>query len=77
MYSCISKPIEPDCLFDCLPNSLRPNSTQGDAEQSKSAENFTYKPLDLVPPRVLPLLHNLVIQMIQAVYQQQVLSIYR
>ncbi|XP_057526138.1 exocyst complex component EXO70A1-like [Amaranthus tricolor] len=72
-----SKPIEPDCLFDCLPNSLRPNSTQGDAEQSKSAENFTYKPLDLVPPRVLPLLHNLVIQMIQAGYQQQVLSIYR
>ncbi|KMT06653.1 hypothetical protein BVRB_7g158180 [Beta vulgaris subsp. vulgaris] len=78
-----SKPVEPDCLFDCLPNSLRPNSTtasQGDAasaENDKSTENAAYKTLDLVPPRVLPLLNNLASQMIQAGYQQQILSTYR
>lgn len=84
MYPCFSKPIEADCLFDCLPNSLRPNSTsgnQGDAasagQSNKSAENAGYKTLDIVPPRVLPLLHELANQMIQAGYQQQILSIYR
>uniref|UniRef100_A0A803M4L4 Exocyst subunit Exo70 family protein n=1 Tax=Chenopodium quinoa TaxID=63459 RepID=A0A803M4L4_CHEQI len=73
-----SKPVEPDCLFDCLPNTLRPNSTSASGEQTnKSTENAGYKSLDLIPPRVLPLLHELANQMIQAGYQQQILSIYR
>ncbi|KAL9227742.1 hypothetical protein vseg_003394 [Gypsophila vaccaria] len=81
-----SKPVEPDRLFDCLPNSLRPNSTsnQGDGasnasadKNGKSEENTTYKPLNLLPPRVLPLLNDLANQMIEAGYQQQVLSIFR
>ncbi|XP_021756169.1 exocyst complex component EXO70A1-like [Chenopodium quinoa] len=73
-----SKPVEPDCLFDCLPSSLRPNSTSASGEQSnKSTGNAGYKSLDLIPPRVLPLLRELANQMIQAGYQQQILSIYR
>ncbi|KAK9723614.1 hypothetical protein RND81_05G012400 [Saponaria officinalis] len=78
-----SKPIEPDRLFDCLPNSLRPNSTsnQGDAASNASGDqndkSAEYKPLHLLPPRVLPLLNDLANQMIQAGYQQQVLSIFR
>ncbi|KAJ8424612.1 hypothetical protein Cgig2_000535 [Carnegiea gigantea] len=81
-----SKPVEPDRLFDCLPNSLRPNApsaNQGDAannsseQNNKSAESTAYKRLTLMPARVIPLLHELAHQMIQAGYQQQVLSTYR
>ncbi|GAB4856290.1 hypothetical protein Ancab_014218 [Ancistrocladus abbreviatus] len=83
-----SKPVEPDRLFECLPNSLRPSSgNQGDAggksstnsneQNNKNAENAVYTPLTLIPPRVLPLLHDLAYQMVQSGYQQQVLKIYR
>lgn len=87
-----SKPVEPDRLFDCLPNSLRPSSGspghQGDSsgkspsnhhsEQHKSnLENAVYTPPALIPPRILPLLHDLAQQMFQAGHQQQLLKIYR
>nr|ATP84483.1 Exo70A1 [Corylus heterophylla x Corylus avellana] len=87
-----SKPVEPDRLFDCLPNSLRPSSGspghQGDAsgkspsnhhsEQHKSnLENAVYTPPALIPPRILPLLHDLAQQMVQAGHHQQLLKIYR
>ncbi|KAE8037986.1 hypothetical protein FH972_010534 [Carpinus fangiana] len=87
-----SKPVEPDRLFDCLPNSLRPSSGspghQGDAsgksptnhhsEQHRSnLENAVYTPPALIPPRILPLLHDLAQQMVQAGHQQQLLKIYR
>ncbi|XVF55845.1 hypothetical protein PTKIN_Ptkin06aG0069500 [Pterospermum kingtungense] len=82
-----SKPVEPDCLFDGLPNSLRPSTAspakQGDpgsknhSENQKSLEKAVYTPPTLIPPRVLPLLHDLAQQMVQAGHQQQLFRIYR
>ncbi|MCL7038032.1 hypothetical protein MKW94_027460 [Papaver nudicaule] len=81
-----SKPVEPDRLFDCLPTSARhpPQSPgQHDDQGSKtnpsdpSLENAVYTPPALIPPRILPLLHDLAQQMVQAGYQQQLLKIYR
>ncbi|XP_043697541.1 exocyst complex component EXO70A1-like [Telopea speciosissima] len=85
-----SKPVEPDRLFDCLPNSLRPSSgspgNQVDSSgknpsthnhPTKSLETAIYKPPTLIPPRILPLLHDLAQQMVQAGHQQQLLKISR
>ncbi|KAK9290434.1 hypothetical protein L1049_008604 [Liquidambar formosana] len=88
-----SKPVEPDRLFDCLPNSLRPSSgspgKQGDASgknpsstdhsghHNKGLETAIYTTPTLIPPRVLPLLHDLAQQMVQAGHQQQLLRTYR
>lgn len=87
-----SKPVEPDRLFDGLPNSLRPSSEspghQGDSNgknpsnshsehQKSNLENAVYTPPTLIPPRILPLLHDLAQQMVQAGHQQQLLIIYR
>ncbi|XP_040991545.1 exocyst complex component EXO70A1-like [Juglans microcarpa x Juglans regia] len=87
-----SKPVEPDRLFDGLPNSLRPSSEspghQGDSNgknpsnnhsehQKSNLENAVYTPPTLIPPRILPLLHDLAQQMVQAGHQQQLLLIYR
>ncbi|XP_021892476.1 exocyst complex component EXO70A1 isoform X2 [Carica papaya] len=83
-----SKPVEPDRLFDCLPNSLRPSSEppghQGDPvskphseHHHKRLENAVFTLPTLIPPRVLPLLHDLAQQMVQAGHQQQLFRIYR
>lgn len=87
-----SKPVEPDRLFDCLPNSLRPspespghhgdsggrNPSNNHSEHQKSiSENAVYTPPALIPPRILPLLHDLAQQMVQAGHDQQLLKIYR
>ncbi|XP_019076942.1 exocyst complex component EXO70A1 isoform X2 [Vitis vinifera] len=87
-----SKPVEPDRLFDCLPHSLRPSSGspghQGEAtgknpsstnhsEHNKSLETAVYTAPTLIPPRILPLLHDLAQQMSQAGHQQQLYKIYR
>ncbi|KAA0025218.1 exocyst complex component EXO70A1 isoform X1 [Cucumis melo var. makuwa] len=82
-----SKPVEPDRLFDCLPNNLRPSSASshhGDSgsknnsdNHNKSLEAAVFIPPTLIPPRVLPLLHDLAQQMIQAGHQQQLFRIYR
>ncbi|XXG65111.1 hypothetical protein AAC387_Pa05g2898 [Persea americana] len=88
-----SKPVEPDRLFECLPNNMRPStgspghqgdsggrnpsSTNNSEHQGRSLENAEYKPPTLIPPRIMPLLHNLAQQMIQAGHQQQCLKIYR
>lgn len=81
-----SKPVEPDRLFDCLPNSLRPSASgqQSDVggrnhsgSQKQSTETGTYTLPTLIPPRVLPLLHDLAQQMVQAGHQQQLFRIYR
>lgn len=88
-----SKPVEPERLFDCLPNSLRPSSgspgNQGDSNgknpssnnhhehHNNNLESAVYTPPTLIPPRVLPLLHDLAQQMFQAGHQQQLLIIYR
>ncbi|GAB4855188.1 hypothetical protein Ancab_023814 [Ancistrocladus abbreviatus] len=90
LLSSYSKPVEPDRLFECLPNSVRPSSgspgdqvdsngkNQSDYEQQRrSSENAVYTPPTLIPPRILPLLHNLAKQMFQAWHHQQLLNIYR
>ncbi|CAA7402916.1 unnamed protein product [Spirodela intermedia] len=93
LLSNYSKPLESENLFDCLPNSLRPSygpqGNQGDPSlkasysannsehQNKSLEILTYKPLTLISPRILPLLHELAQQMVQAGYRQQCFKIYR
>ncbi|KAL5545727.1 hypothetical protein UlMin_005414 [Ulmus minor] len=83
-----SKPVEPDRLFDCLPNSLRPSSASSGRKSDSSSkshsehhnkqlETHVYSPLHLVPPRVLPLLHDLAQQMVVAGSPQQLLRTYR
>ncbi|KAL8130004.1 hypothetical protein V2J09_019159 [Rumex salicifolius] len=80
-----SKPVEPDRLFEGLPNSLRPSSEdQTDSGfknhhdlENRTSENAVYTPPTLIPPRILPLLHNLATQMFQAWHHQQLLKIYR
>jgi len=76
--------VEPDHLFDCLPNSLRPSESDGkhpqaaaQSDNQKNLETAVYKPPTLIPPRILPLLHDLAQQMVQAGNQQQCLKIYR
>ncbi|VVB13074.1 unnamed protein product [Arabis nemorensis] len=78
-----SKAVEPDRLFDGLPNSLRPSS-DGDGgkmphggHHNDDAETAAYTLPILIPSRVLPLLHDLAQQMVQAGHQQQLLQIYR
>ncbi|KAK4373519.1 hypothetical protein RND71_008903 [Anisodus tanguticus] len=82
-----SQPIEPDRLFECLPNSMRPSSSPGHQDSSgknrhsnaeqNGAENAVYTPPTLIPPRILPLLHDLAQHMVQAGHQQQFVKIYR
>ncbi|XP_054782248.1 exocyst complex component EXO70A1-like [Prosopis cineraria] len=93
LLSSYSKPVEPERLFDCLPNSMRPSSGspghEGDSSsknpssnnpsdpQNNNTEAVVYTPPALIPPRILPLLHDLALQMVQAGNQQQLLKIYR
>ncbi|PSR98083.1 Exocyst complex component EXO70A1 like [Actinidia chinensis var. chinensis] len=94
LLSSYSKPVEPERLFECLPNSLRPSSessgNQGDStgrnpssnshsehHHNNNLENADFTPPTLIPLRILPLLHNLAQQMVQAGHQQQLLKIYR
>ncbi|KAJ1384781.1 Exocyst complex component Exo70 [Sesbania bispinosa] len=79
-----SKPVEPDRLFDCLPNSLRPSASGQQSEgggknhsEKKKMETVTFTLPTLIPPRVIPLLHDLAHQMVQAGHQQQLFRIYR
>ncbi|KAJ4826835.1 hypothetical protein Tsubulata_023655 [Turnera subulata] len=85
-----SKPVEPDRLFECLPESMRPSSespgNHGDKHHAShnhsenhnnASETSGYKHLTLIPPRILPLLHDLAQQMVEAGHQQQLLRVYR
>ncbi|KAG5129496.1 hypothetical protein JHK84_035893 [Glycine max] len=79
-----SKPVEPDRLFECLPNSLRPSNSGKQSEgggknhsEKQSSETVTFALPILIPPRVIPLLHDLAQQMVQAGHQQQLFRIYR
>ncbi|KAF7804231.1 exocyst complex component EXO70A1 [Senna tora] len=76
-----SKPVEPDRLFDCLPKTLRPTADGGGKNHSENQKNAletpTFTPPTLIPPRVLPLLHDLAQQMVQAGHQQQLFRIYK
>lgn len=89
--SCVfSKAVEPERLFECLPNSMRPSSgSPGDSsgkipssnhhadQQNHAAENSVYTTPTLIPPRILPLLHDLAQQMVQAGNQHQLQKLYR
>lgn len=93
LLSSYSKPVEPDRLFECLPNSLRPSSgspghrsesggknpfsNNHSEHQNINLENAVYTLPTLIPPRILPLLHDLAQQMVQAGHQKQLLKIYR
>ncbi|KAI4373098.1 hypothetical protein MLD38_011261 [Melastoma candidum] len=92
LLSSYSKPVEPDRLFECLPTSLRPSAgspghtSDGGVNSSShvhaehhnnAAENAVYTPPTLIPPRILPLLHDLALQMIHAGHHQQLLKVYR
>lgn len=75
--------MEPDRLFECLPSNLRP-STDGEGgggkshdPHQKSLENAIFTVPTVIPPRVLPLLHDLAQQMVQAGHQQQLFKTYR
>lgn len=80
-----SKPLEPDRLFECLPNSMRPSSPghhadaahKSHSEQNSALEDGVFTVPTLIPPRILPLLHDLAQQMVQAGHQQQLIRIYR
>ncbi|KAK2403799.1 exocyst complex component EXO70A1 [Trifolium repens] len=85
-----SKPVEPERLFDCLPNSMRPSSGspghEGDHNgksnhhsdsHNNNADAVVYTPPALIPPRILPLLHDLAQQMIEAGHRPQLLTMYR
>ncbi|WCJ19126.1 exocyst subunit exo70 family protein A1 [Euphorbia peplus] len=80
-----SKPVEPDRLFECLPESMQPspgspgnhhNAKHHSEQQNGDSEAGSFKHLTLIPPRILPLLHDLALQMVQAGHQQQLLKIY-
>ncbi|OEL16420.1 Exocyst complex component EXO70A1, partial [Dichanthelium oligosanthes] len=75
-----SKPIEPDRLFDCLPKPLL--ASKGDPEAvgeqpSKSFETVIYRTPTLIPPGILPLLHDIARQLVQDGNQQSCYRIYR
>ncbi|CAN6445050.1 unnamed protein product [Victoria cruziana] len=87
-----SKVVEPDRLFECLPNSLRlstgspgPHGDSGvrnapipnHADQMKSTDATVHSLPTLIPPRIMPLLHDLVERMVQAGHQHQCIKIYR
>lgn len=84
-----SKPVEPDLLFECLPNNMRPSPgspghhgdsggmTNSSEHQGQSLESAECKLPTLIPPRIIPLLHDLAQQMAQAGHQQLCLKIYR
>ncbi|KAL2324981.1 hypothetical protein Fmac_024039 [Flemingia macrophylla] len=92
LLSSYSKPVEPERLFDCLPNSMRPSSGSPGHESDPNGKNpsnhhsehhnnngdaVVYTPPALIPPRFLPLLHDLAQQMVEAGHQQQLIKIYR
>ncbi|XP_028759158.1 exocyst complex component EXO70A1 [Neltuma alba] len=87
-----SQAVEPERLFDCLPNTMRPSSSspghEGDSigknpsnnhsdSQNNNMDAFVYTPPALVPPKILALLHDLAEQMVQAGQQKKLLKIYR
>lgn len=78
-----SKPIEPDHLFECLPSNLRPSSYgEGSGEKSHDPHHNGLEKSDftvptIIPPMVLPLLHDLAQQMVKDGHQQQLIKTYR
>ncbi|KAL3639511.1 hypothetical protein CASFOL_017418 [Castilleja foliolosa] len=79
--------VEHERLLECLPNSMRPSGSPEDNggkipssnhadHQNSTTENYVYTTSTLIPPRILPLLHDLAQQMIQAGNQHQLQRLY-
>ncbi|KAL5648415.1 hypothetical protein ACJX0J_039224, partial [Zea mays] len=80
LMSTYSKASEPTHLFDCFPNPLlasEGNSRAVGEQLSKSFESATYRTPTLIPPRILPLLHDIAHQLVQDGNQQLCYRIYR
>lgn len=89
LLSAYSKVVEPERLFECLPNSLRPSTGSpgnlGDHSVKKNhteqiargTEGSAYTLPTLIPPRIIPQLHDLAQRMDEAGHGQQCLKIYR
>ncbi|XP_066356748.1 exocyst complex component EXO70A1-like [Miscanthus floridulus] len=80
LMSTYSKASEPALLLDCLPKL--PLTSEGNSESvgeqlSKSFESATYRTPILIPPRILPLLHDIAHQLVQDGNQQSCYRIYR
>ncbi|KAK3136173.1 hypothetical protein QOZ80_5BG0429190 [Eleusine coracana subsp. coracana] len=61
-----SKPIEPDCLFDCLPKLICTSNGAPEAveEQPSNSSDLYQNPM-LIPQKILPLLHDMAHQLVQ------------
>ncbi|KAL6518238.1 hypothetical protein OROMI_033939 [Orobanche minor] len=81
LLSSYSKSVEPERLFECLPISMRPSGSPGESSgkmpSSNHSDHSVYTTPTLIPPRILPLLHDLAQQTVQAGRQQQLQRIYR
>uniref|UniRef100_A0A0D9XX37 Exocyst subunit Exo70 family protein n=1 Tax=Leersia perrieri TaxID=77586 RepID=A0A0D9XX37_9ORYZ len=85
LMSTYSKPIEPDRLFDCLPKPPRAHKAdlEGDVHSthsehpSKGLETAICRTPTLMPPRIVPLLHDIAQQLVQAGNHQSCYRIYR
>ncbi|KMZ56999.1 Exocyst complex component EXO70A1 [Zostera marina] len=92
LLSLYSNPVEPERLFECFSNNLHrlqpPSrsyngsitspSTEDDTENhAKNLDTEIYKLPTLIPPRMLPLLHDLAQQLVQVGRHQQCSRIYR
>lgn len=85
LFMYLSNPVEPDCLLECLPQSLlsltaSPNPHVGSGtneHQTKSLKTVGHSLPDLIPSRILLLLHDLAQLMIRSGHQQQAFTIYR
>lgn len=62
---------------DAATGGRNPSSTNHSEHQGQSLESAEYTPPTLIPPRIMPLLHDLAQQMVQASRQQQSLHMYR
>ncbi|XP_047332714.1 exocyst complex component EXO70A1 [Impatiens glandulifera] len=73
-----SKPVEPDRLVDLIPNNMRPSAGESGNKRPSNAslDTTVFTPPVLMPPRILPLLHDLSQQMIKAEHQHQLFDIY-
>ncbi|KAK3139373.1 hypothetical protein QOZ80_5AG0382260 [Eleusine coracana subsp. coracana] len=73
-----SKPIEPDCLFDCLPKLICTSNGAPEAvEEQPSNSSDLYQNPTLIPQKTLPLLHDMAHQLVQNGNQQSCYTIYR
>ncbi|MED6109750.1 hypothetical protein PIB30_036400 [Stylosanthes scabra] len=71
ILSFFSKPVEPKSLFDWLRNSM------GHEEDDPLSSHHESTPLNIIPSRIVSLLHYLAQLLLEAGHQQQLLNIYR